>query len=861
MDSTEDEPMSRRGKDLAAYYDTQPSLHKSKGPSAGEKGSSGEMLFVTADHPDDFRNESTMRKVREKVMSSYLEKESLRNVRKNAMSSHLEERPMRRGKKKDYRQHLKRAGDFPTENNQMSNEKARQSSIDLPKRSRRLSYDSTSAFDLPKEHKLRNRPAWTCMLSGPTIILPGALGTRCAFCMAKNPDENHLLNHRISKCAERPPDDRTFFRPDHLRQHIKNFHGTTLYDIVQAKWKREVHSSDVAPTKTSTSRHVKPDSHTIFANDMFGSRSHTSFDLAEDKFEADSAHAAKDFSSEDYFSEDMEEIQETRDRSFHRSVRGFAAGGNPAGSIGRTGFSEGDWLSAHVASTRSAFKSPIDDDMKQIAPNELELPASTRVSATEVEDLSGTESPEEDSSAELSDDSQQASSFGVTYTARSLKTRVIDKLMREAHAVFLNSSFEAVTVACHSGSGKGTAGSTQNIASDASNEAKRSNKGKRRSDDGEEQGNDDDEEGDRKRQKRVSERNSHGNSPSVRFACPYFKRHPRKHKSTPCRYPGFAGVHRMNTLYVCNRCREDFESDCELTEHQRAPVPCNINDQKRIEGLNATQVARLKSKKRFGKERTEEEKWRAVYHFLFSDDDCTLVSPYCDDFTSPQEEGELTDFEIFCRREYPRRVRQELEALWDRFAQPLEEQLRTELVSIIERSRHSLLSDFQRQRAESTPSLQGSSTAAESTLSNYRTTVDPSPPQPFDEPGNSHSTSSPSAETFDSYPVNLSHTVTTQPSIASTQPLITNTQPAEPVANHGTSLGYDQQLRPAMNPHMNYGAGTWLPESHVQNFGDSQMDRYLQHAGTSNHSANWPQMFGGSWQDQGLDYMEWTGPV
>jgi hypothetical protein len=57
--------------------------------------------------------------------------------------------------------------------------------------------------------------------------------------MAKNPAEDHFLTqHRIEDCARRDVGDRTFLRPDHLRQHIKNFHNATLFDIVQARWKK-----------------------------------------------------------------------------------------------------------------------------------------------------------------------------------------------------------------------------------------------------------------------------------------------------------------------------------------------------------------------------------------------------------------------------------------------------------------------------------------------------------------------------------------------------------------------------------------------------------------------------------------------
>ncbi|KAF2875461.1 hypothetical protein BDV95DRAFT_274136 [Massariosphaeria phaeospora] len=92
-----------------------------------------------------------------------------------------------------------------------------------------------------EETQHRPRTQWTCMLYGPRLSFPARSNSSsgCAFCMIKDPSEDHfLLNHRISECAKRPIGDRTFFRPDHLRQHVKNFHGATLFDIVQGRWKR-----------------------------------------------------------------------------------------------------------------------------------------------------------------------------------------------------------------------------------------------------------------------------------------------------------------------------------------------------------------------------------------------------------------------------------------------------------------------------------------------------------------------------------------------------------------------------------------------------------------------------------------------
>ncbi|KAF2634866.1 hypothetical protein P280DRAFT_523687 [Massarina eburnea CBS 473.64] len=92
-----------------------------------------------------------------------------------------------------------------------------------------------------EETQHRPKAQWTCMLNGPRLTFSSRLNSSsiCAFCKMKDPPENHFQeHHRIQDCARRDANDRTFFRPDHLRQHVKNFHNATLYDTAQAKWKR-----------------------------------------------------------------------------------------------------------------------------------------------------------------------------------------------------------------------------------------------------------------------------------------------------------------------------------------------------------------------------------------------------------------------------------------------------------------------------------------------------------------------------------------------------------------------------------------------------------------------------------------------
>lgn len=93
-----------------------------------------------------------------------------------------------------------------------------------------------------EETQHRPKYQWTCLATGPRLVVASRAGTSsiCAFCQAKNPSEDHFLeSHRIVECSKKDPADRTFGRPDHLRQHIKNFHKTSLIDLVREKWRKD----------------------------------------------------------------------------------------------------------------------------------------------------------------------------------------------------------------------------------------------------------------------------------------------------------------------------------------------------------------------------------------------------------------------------------------------------------------------------------------------------------------------------------------------------------------------------------------------------------------------------------------------
>lgn len=93
-----------------------------------------------------------------------------------------------------------------------------------------------------EETQHRSKRTWTCLRSGPRLTVSSQSGssTVCAFCMENDPSDAHFLqSHRITECLKKTDAERTFLRPDHLRQHVKNFHKATLLENVRDFWRRD----------------------------------------------------------------------------------------------------------------------------------------------------------------------------------------------------------------------------------------------------------------------------------------------------------------------------------------------------------------------------------------------------------------------------------------------------------------------------------------------------------------------------------------------------------------------------------------------------------------------------------------------
>lgn len=77
---------------------------------------------------------------------------------------------------------------------------------------------------------------WVCAPHGPRAVNPeGQLS--CIYCGVANPDDAHIESHNHSTCQERSLEERTFYRKDHLNQHLRLVHNVKFMDWSMKSWK------------------------------------------------------------------------------------------------------------------------------------------------------------------------------------------------------------------------------------------------------------------------------------------------------------------------------------------------------------------------------------------------------------------------------------------------------------------------------------------------------------------------------------------------------------------------------------------------------------------------------------------------
>ncbi|KAL7949773.1 hypothetical protein V8C42DRAFT_311909 [Trichoderma barbatum] len=69
---------------------------------------------------------------------------------------------------------------------------------------------------------------WVCSPNGPIQFCAEWDCRACVYCGLKNPSLEHAEQHNDFVCNGRPEEEKTFYRKDHLRQHLSIVHGAKL---------------------------------------------------------------------------------------------------------------------------------------------------------------------------------------------------------------------------------------------------------------------------------------------------------------------------------------------------------------------------------------------------------------------------------------------------------------------------------------------------------------------------------------------------------------------------------------------------------------------------------------------------------
>ena len=82
---------------------------------------------------------------------------------------------------------------------------------------------------------------WICAPLGWMVTDPTTGVEKCAYCHVENPDSHHPELHNHAPCHAKDRDARTFYRKDHLRQHLRIMHNCEMQPHME-QWKVEASS-------------------------------------------------------------------------------------------------------------------------------------------------------------------------------------------------------------------------------------------------------------------------------------------------------------------------------------------------------------------------------------------------------------------------------------------------------------------------------------------------------------------------------------------------------------------------------------------------------------------------------------------
>ncbi|KAF4554439.1 Homeobox KN domain-containing protein [Elsinoe fawcettii] len=78
---------------------------------------------------------------------------------------------------------------------------------------------------------------WICAPLGPIVTDPHTGVKTCVYCREENPSRAHIDSHGHSECESKGLEARTFYRKDHLRQHLRLMHHIPTMQPNMESWK------------------------------------------------------------------------------------------------------------------------------------------------------------------------------------------------------------------------------------------------------------------------------------------------------------------------------------------------------------------------------------------------------------------------------------------------------------------------------------------------------------------------------------------------------------------------------------------------------------------------------------------------
>ncbi|KAJ4989748.1 homeobox and c2h2 transcription [Stagonosporopsis vannaccii] len=79
---------------------------------------------------------------------------------------------------------------------------------------------------------------WICAPLGEVVADAATGQSKCVYCGELEPSKDHLATHNHSACEEKGLESRTFYRKDHLRQHLRLMHDVKMTPAMDS-WKSE----------------------------------------------------------------------------------------------------------------------------------------------------------------------------------------------------------------------------------------------------------------------------------------------------------------------------------------------------------------------------------------------------------------------------------------------------------------------------------------------------------------------------------------------------------------------------------------------------------------------------------------------